>query len=137
MARSGKVRIDDPEQFLQKARQMIREVHGPIADADIMMRDFDPLLTMAVAATDPNVPLQSKAKIGKDLAEFLYAKKKAVEVDGDFGSDPTIQVVVWGGEGQVQRVSKAEELRTLGHEESAPAELPAIEAAEMQPDDDV
>lgn len=136
MPSGKKTRIDDPEQWLQRARQMIRAVHGPVADQDIMMRDFDPLMTLAVAATDPNVPLQSRGKMSRELAEFLYAKKKAVEVDGDFASDPTIEIVVWGGDGQTRRVSKAQEMRTIKGGDDAGEVIPLIEAQEVPARDD-
>ena len=56
----------------------------------------DPLQGMAKLAEDPDTPIEIRARMFAELAQYIYPKKKAVEqrlVDGD-GNDRDIRVVV-------------------------------------------
>ena len=125
---AGRLRVTDPEEMLAEINRQAQEVHGPA-----MTREYHPLVEMGIAAADPALPPKARADISNKLAEFFYAKKKAVEVEGDFARDPTIQIMVLGSDGAAVPASRAVTARMLGEDGgddtamlSAPSDDPDI-----------
>ncbi len=66
------------EDLLAQCREAIAEEY-PDSTPD---RDWDPLVEMAVLANDPNLARPLRAGLNKELANYFYAKRKAIEHSG-------------------------------------------------------
>ncbi len=124
---TGKTRIDDPQAWLEEVQRELADYYGPQMDGQPA---FDPLKVMAFAAADPATSIQARAKVSRDLAEFLFAKKRAVEVDGDLGNDFMVQIVYHGEDGQLKQ-AKAEAIEHGEPERLAPPKFSEDELAVM------
>lgn len=121
---SGRARVVDPQAIIDEINEAGRELYGP----SLSGRDYHPLVELGIAAMDPKLPASQKIAANSKLAEFLFAKKKAVEVEGDgAGGAPQLQVVVLGNHGEVQEAPPAIQQRVLGR---------AAQIAVMDEDDD-
>lgn len=67
------------DELLEMCHEAIGQAY-PDATPD---RPWNPLIEMAVFANDPELPRNLKAGLNKELANYFYAKKKAVEHTGD------------------------------------------------------
>lgn len=66
--------------LLKQMQTAIEEVHGAKLE-----RSWDPLIEMAVFAASPDLSKAQKFAANREIAQYIYAKRKAVELDADAG----------------------------------------------------
>jgi hypothetical protein len=110
-------KIDDPESFLALANAVAKEKFGPERVADA----YHPVLNMAVDAQDPDLTTLQRSNLNDKVAQFLFPKKKAVEVKGDGYAVPTIQIINYGEPKSVA----VEQREAIPHGEGQRSALPA------------
>lgn len=58
--------------------------------------DYNPVKAMAEIANHPGVPLEIKAHMHKEIAGYLYAKRKAIDVDARVKQDVEFRMIMPG-----------------------------------------
>jgi hypothetical protein len=106
--------LESSEEFLALATAVAKERFGPDRVADA----YHPVLAIAVAAQDPELTSLQRANLDDKVAQYLFPKKKAIEVKGDGYAQPTIQIIHYGGAKPVEHL-----------EGSTDGERPALPAA--------
>lgn len=93
MAKKKLPSIEEQESFLALATAVAKEKFGPERVPD----GYHPVLAMAVDAQDPDLTTIQRSNLNNQVAQFLFPKRKAVEVKGDGFAQPTIQIIQYGG----------------------------------------
>jgi len=124
----------DVEEALAKAQKALRDVYGPMVEENPVMRDYDPFVSLVVAANDPSLPSSTAAKMHAEALQYVYPKLKATEVSGEGFSSGSIQVVLWGKDNEPHQVSAAEQKRVI--EGKVVEAIPQIEPQEVPSRDD-
>lgn len=117
MAKRKPPKIEDPEAFLELATAVAKEKFGPNRVPDA----YHPVLNMAVDAQDPDLTTLQRSGLNDKVAQFLFPKKKAVEVKGDGYATPTIQVINYGEPKSVA----VDQREAIPHDEGQRSALPA------------
>lgn len=97
-------RIKDKETELERRERTIKEMElsptpaqqRKILFAKFREHGFDPIDDMISYATDMKVPKKERISVVKELAGLAYAKPKSIDVQGELGSNVSIQVVDFG-----------------------------------------
>lgn len=75
------------EDLLEMLQKAVEDEYGPSDDP------YNPLKRMAVAAENPGLSLAVRAGLNKEVAQYVYAKKKAMEVTGMDNTGPQIYLM--------------------------------------------
>lgn len=93
--------VKDPEDILAEA-----EARARVRFAGQELDPIDPLVGLAIESVNPELTPAQRISVKTELAPYLYAKKKSVEVTGDHNTGPQIYLLNVGSPEQVEKAVK-------------------------------
>lgn len=91
---SGKERED----LMDEIRQLVAKVYPN------RNRPFNPLMEIALIAANPNLPASTTYKANVELAQYFFAKPKAIETEPEAERNISIQIMQFPGAGVEARI---------------------------------
>lgn len=124
-------------------RDLLEQMRAAIADAypELVDKTWDPLISMAVFAANPDLSAAMKFSANREIAQYVYAKRKAVEIEAD-GEGMRVLLVQFSDKGFIidQQSSQRIEDHSNGNgtrlADPEPLDVPLAGNAPEQPQDD-
>lgn len=69
-------------------RDLLEQMRAAIAEAypdHEFKREYDPIVEMGIFAANPDLSAAMRFSANREIAQYIYAKKRSIEGDGDIG----------------------------------------------------